>query len=110
MILNGTNILLVVIICATSIENALGWRTFWKGRRRDGNLHIDSAHQIALQKGYSLPPDQWFDQKLDHFDQSNNKLWKQVNFYFPFQINSHNYFLMKVLLVIVFFFSALFCQ
>lgn len=25
-----------------------------------------------------LPPDEWFDQKLDHFDPMNNVTWKQV--------------------------------
>lgn len=75
MILKGANILLAVIICGISIENALGWRTFWKGRRNDGNLHIDQ--QVSFQR--NSPPAEWFDQKLDHFDQSNNELWKQVN-------------------------------
>lgn len=66
--------LIVLLIFAISLENVYGWRTFWKGHRRGGNLiaphgNLSRAH---------LPPDQWFDQKLDHFTPTNNELWKQV--------------------------------
>lgn len=57
------------------IKNAHGWRLFWKGRRSGGNLippHMNLTHN-------QLPPDQWFDQKLDHLDESNNAIWKQVS-------------------------------
>lgn len=74
MAMKGKNILLIFLIFVFSIENAYGWRTFWKGRRNGGNL---VAPHEYITRG-QLPPDQWFDQKLDHFSDSNNKHWKQV--------------------------------
>lgn len=73
MALKTVNFLTILLICAALFDNALGWRTFWKGRRSGGNLVAPHT------RTFSLPPDQWFHQKLDHFDQSNNALWKQVN-------------------------------
>lgn len=32
-----------------------------------------------VNEGVQLPPDQWFEQKLDHFDPTNKKTWLQVN-------------------------------
>lgn len=66
---------LVLPILFLLLENVLSWRTFWKGRRDGGNLIAPPINVSAEE----LPPDQWFDQKLDHFTQTNNKLWKQVN-------------------------------
>lgn len=68
-------ILLVLPILLLFLDNAWSWRTFWKGRRDGGNLITPSINVSAEQ----LPPDQWFDQKLDHFTESNNVLWKQVS-------------------------------
>lgn len=66
--------LFVLLIFLVTLENARGWRMFWKGRRSGGNLiapHVNDTHN-------ELPPDQWFDQKLDHFGDNNSELWKQV--------------------------------
>lgn len=73
MVSNGLKfcVLLIVVI---SLQNAEAWRTFWKGRRSGGNLGAPHANVTRAE----LPPDQWFDQKLDHFTESNNELWKQV--------------------------------
>lgn len=73
MLLNGLNVLILVILLI-SVENANGWRFFSKGHRKGGNLI--SPHQNVSRE--QLPPDQWFDQKLDHFSDNNNELWKQV--------------------------------
>lgn len=46
------------------------WKHFWRGKwiqRHTQNLENEK-----------LPPDQWFEQKLDHFDILNQKSWKQV--------------------------------
>lgn len=68
-------LLLVLPILLISLESVWGWRVFWKGRRDGGNLITPPINVSAAE----LPPDQWFDQKLDHFNESNNELWKQVN-------------------------------
>lgn len=73
MLLKGMNNFILVIFLI-SLENANAWKLFSKGHRSGGNL-------IAPHKNVSreqLPPDQWFDQKLDHFSDNNNELWKQV--------------------------------
>lgn len=67
-------VFLCLVIFAFSLENAGAWRTFWKGRRRDGNLKHPPVDHI----GFTLPPDEWFEQKLDHLDESNEATWKQV--------------------------------
>lgn len=68
-------ILIAFIICFfVSIEEINGWRTFWKGRRNGGNLIPPHSHLLR----HELPADQWFEQKLDHFNENNNSTWKQV--------------------------------
>lgn len=67
--------LLIFLIACISLQYAEGRRLFWKGRRDGGNL-------IAPQSNISrelLPPDLWFDQKLDHFNDTNMGQWKQVS-------------------------------
>lgn len=66
--------LFILLIFSISLENAYGWRVFSKGHRSGGNL-IAPFKNVSREQ---LPPDQWFHQKLDHFDDSNNELWKQV--------------------------------
>lgn len=64
----------VLIFFVISLESTHGWRSFWKGRRFDGNL-IPPPANVSREH---LPPDQWIDQKLDHFNESNTAVWKQV--------------------------------
>lgn len=64
------------IILSILLENIHGWRTFWKGRRSGGNL----VHPHVNVSQYQLPPDEWFEQRLDHFNESNKATWKQVGF------------------------------
>lgn len=67
--------LIVAVIAAVQIDSACGWRTFWKGRHFNGNLHLTHPNISELQ----LPPDQWYDQHLDNFNPWNNGKWKQVS-------------------------------
>lgn len=55
----------------------------WRGRHINGTLgepsqtehcHSASGQRIACSP---LPPDEWFDQLLDHFDATNARVWKQ---------------------------------
>lgn len=74
MIRNKVNF--AIFICfIVSIGNVNGWRTFWKGRRDGGNLIPPHMNLTRNQ----LPPDRWFDQKLDHFTENNDAIWKQVS-------------------------------
>ena len=63
------------------VEYAAGWKHFWRGKWR-------SKH-VEAQDG---PPDQWFEQKLDHFNVVNTKTWKQVHNFFvkTFEFNTTN--------------------
>lgn len=64
---NSFYVVLTVIILTGNTE---AWKHFWRGkliRKQSNNLPIIGA-----------PPDQWFEQKLDHFNVVNTKTWKQV--------------------------------
>lgn len=65
----------ILLIAFISLECIDGKRFFWKGRRDGGNL---MPPPVNVSKEL-LPPDLWFDQKLDHFDANNNAQWKQVS-------------------------------
>lgn len=62
----------LLLICVPT----LGWRTFWKGRRFDGN--VGHPTDFKGQLGGEGDEDLWFTQKLDHFEPTNDKTWKQV--------------------------------
>lgn len=63
------------LVLAISVP-ALGWRTFWKGRRFDGNVgHPTDFHRTLEAEN---DEDLWFKQKLDHFEPTNDKTWNQV--------------------------------
>lgn len=64
-----------IVLLIFCLQNVHGWRTFWKGHRRDGNL----MHPPVNVTKDELPPDQWFTQKLDHFNESSVVSWKQVS-------------------------------
>lgn len=67
-------LLLFAVFFILLINDSIGHRRFWKGRHHGGNL----LTPIELDRGL-LPPDEWFDQKLTHFDAANTKTWKQVS-------------------------------
>ncbi|KAJ9590369.1 hypothetical protein L9F63_016606, partial [Diploptera punctata] len=50
-------------------------RLFHKGRGHGGMLGVPN-HMLDL----SLPPDEWFDQQLDHFNPTDMRTWKQRYF------------------------------
>lgn len=85
MLLKAVNVF-VLLVFLISLENACAWKVFSKGHRSGGNL-IPPHENVSREQ---LPPDQWFDQKLDHFSDNNNELWKQVlriKFYVFFLLN-----------------------
>lgn len=51
------------------------WKIFHLGRSHGGNIA-----DPELLTNYKLPPDQWFDQTLDHFNPTDERTWKQVSF------------------------------
>lgn len=57
-------------------DTALGWRSFWKGRRVGGNVGHPSDFHGSLESDGS--EDLWFEQKLDHFEPLSDKTWNQV--------------------------------
>lgn len=66
---------LIFVFFVISFGKTYGWRTFWKGHRDGGNL---IPPHTTLDRD-QLPPDQWFDQQLDHFNKNNDEIWKQVS-------------------------------
>lgn len=53
--------------------SSLSWRVFHLGRKYGGNLNIGESIARA-----GLPPVQWFEQNLDHFNPTDARTWKQV--------------------------------
>lgn len=51
------------------------WRTFLRGRSKGGNL----GEPVLSSETISLPEEQWFTQRLDHFNPTDAHVWKQVN-------------------------------
>lgn len=68
------------MIFVISINSAVSWRSFWKGRKSGGNLgHPDKFHfNHNLKESDDSSEDKWFEQKLDHFDPRSDKTWQQV--------------------------------
>lgn len=62
----------VVLLCFTFGSEA--WKTFHLGREKGGN--VKGPHTT----NHELPPDQWFTQKLDHFNPTDDRTWQQVIF------------------------------
>ena len=67
---------LIFLALFVIFEPTLCWRTFWKGRRFDGN--VGHPTDIKGKLGSEGDEDLWFIQKLDHFEPANDKTWKQV--------------------------------
>lgn len=67
---------LILVVFVAISQPALGWRSFWKGRRFDGNVGDPTNFKPLL--GAEGADDLWFNQKLDHFEPMNDKTWKQV--------------------------------
>lgn len=67
-------VLLLFVLIFISINDSFALRRFWKGRHHGGNLFTPTQLDREL-----LPPDEWFEQQLDHFDEVNKQTWKQVS-------------------------------
>lgn len=67
----------VLVIVIAFSGPTFGWRTFWKGRRFDGNVGHPTDYRGLLGSAAG-DEDLWFTQKLDHFELMNDKTWKQV--------------------------------
>lgn len=67
---------LIIVAILSIYQPVLGWRTFWKGRKFDGNVGHPTDFKGRL--GNDGDNDLWFTQKLDHFEPVNDKTWKQV--------------------------------
>lgn len=84
---------IITILLLFDVNLCWAWRGFWKGRRFNGNLGDPFDSMTTAQ----LPPDEWFEQELDHFDAINTKTWNQVNIIIRFcvyeimfyNLNSH---------------------
>lgn len=63
-------ILLVFLIYFGSTCEA--WKNFHLGRQRGGNVKAPET------TNHKLPPDEWFTQKLDHFNPTDERTWQQV--------------------------------
>ena len=68
----------IVLLFAGFVNLCHGSLHFLRGRPRGGMLAAPSADAIHVK---DLPQDQWFTQRLDHFDDSNTKTWQQRYFY-----------------------------
>lgn len=66
----------IIVIFIAFSEPTFGWRKFWKGRRFDGNVGPPTDYRSSF---YSDRDENlWFTQKLDHFEPTNDQIWKQV--------------------------------
>ena len=54
-------------------SSALAWKHFRNGK----HWKLEKADI-----GQDFPPDQWFEQRLDHFNLINNETWQQVGIFF----------------------------
>ncbi len=65
------------VIFFAIIHVSFGWRHFWKGRQTGGNLGGASSVDGLSAENVDLPPDEWFEQLLNHFKPTNIATWKQ---------------------------------
>jgi hypothetical protein len=73
------SISIAIIIAIFCVEPISSWKTFWKGRKFNGNLNqILQNHQNTGE----LPAEEWFENILDHNDLTNNATWKQVSHFY----------------------------
>lgn len=49
------------------------WKQFHLGRSLGGNLGAPETNKTTL------PPEEWFEQTLDHFNPTDGRTWKQVS-------------------------------
>jgi hypothetical protein len=52
---------------------------FHRGRSMTDYEMLSLQAMEGVNQRTSLAPEQWFEQKLDHFNPTDNRTWKQVN-------------------------------
>lgn len=60
----------LVLTILLAVNHTVAWKYFWRGKWIE--------RKIERPDNSDFPPDQWFEQKLDHFDVINSKTWEQV--------------------------------
>lgn len=71
----------IVILIIINLELILSTRLFHRGRplTRHGMLGAPVSRKfMESNPQITLPKEQWFEQKLDHFNPADNTTWKQV--------------------------------
>lgn len=56
-----------------------GWRIFHRGRHVGGNLGLPGRKENEIELGSPEVPEEWFTQKLDHFNPTDGRTWQQVS-------------------------------
>ncbi|XP_043261657.1 putative serine protease K12H4.7 isoform X1 [Colletes gigas] len=65
----------LLLLFINLIDISIAWRTFMRGRSKDGNLGAP-----ILSENIELPEEQWFTQFLDHFNPTDAREWRQRYF------------------------------
>ncbi|XP_011860950.1 PREDICTED: putative serine protease K12H4.7 [Vollenhovia emeryi] len=65
---------LLILLSILSVSTA--WRSFLRGRLKGGNL----GEPVLFSNTTSLPEENWFNQRLDHFNPADARVWKQRYF------------------------------
>lgn len=74
---NCTMRLLILIYLLNAMPTSGTWCHFWRGRRSNGNVG-EPDNGPPDQRPLELPPDEYVQQPLDHFDRRNRRTWNQV--------------------------------
>lgn len=78
MMLMGPVTSLVCLFLSLCLIDSSNGLIFYRGRPVNGSLGLPNSNKQWDPK--DLPPPNWFDQKLDHFDVTSDKTWKQRYF------------------------------
>jgi hypothetical protein len=73
------NYLFFVVLIIFNFGDILSGPLFFRGRplTKHGMLGIPMSKSFKIDE-YELPKDEWFEQKLDHFNPADIRTWKQV--------------------------------
>lgn len=99
----GNMWLSTILLCLSTlcISDAVAGRTFSQGYLVRGNLV-----ELLENERISLSDEQWIDQNLDHFNPTDDRIWKQVQ---NIAINIKRKSLRRIIIAKLFF-SEIFCQ
>ena len=68
------SLLISVLLLGLTLSSCDGLSKFIRGRKFEQAASSD----VKPPHGLKYPPEQYFDQRLDHFDESLTTTWKQV--------------------------------